>query len=120
MTDEDRRRRAMKVVCAAGRLIGQAAFMSAVGPKSLANKAYSGCDNIDYVKRAGRSWHNRDTVRRIVKPLPEGTSTSAYRPPRHAINDGAYGEFTLDVSEKCIELEFNARFTDTFSTNHTF
>ena len=27
-------------------------------------------------------------------------------------NDGAFGEFTFDVAERTIELEFNGRFTD--------
>ncbi len=35
-------------------------------------------------------------------------------------NDGAYGEFTFDVAERKITLDFNERFTDTSSTAHTF
>ena len=35
-------------------------------------------------------------------------------------NDGAFGEFTLDVAERRIALEFNGRFTDYVQTNHTF
>jgi hypothetical protein len=36
-------------------------------------------------------------------------------------NDGgAFGEFRLDVAERTIKLEFNARYTDTHTTNHTF
>ena len=35
-------------------------------------------------------------------------------------NDGAYGEFTLNVQERTITLEFNGRFTDVFTTSHTF
>jgi hypothetical protein len=35
-------------------------------------------------------------------------------------NDGAFGEFRLCVSRRTIELLFNARFTDTFTSNHTF
>ena len=35
-------------------------------------------------------------------------------------NDGAYGEFRLDVAKRTIELEFNGRFTDTWTHNHTF
>jgi hypothetical protein len=33
---------------------------------------------------------------------------------------GAYGEFHLDVIRRTVELEFNARFTDIFTSNHTF
>jgi hypothetical protein len=35
-------------------------------------------------------------------------------------NDGAYGDFRLDVATRTIELEFNGRFTDTCTSNHTF
>jgi hypothetical protein len=35
-------------------------------------------------------------------------------------NDGAYGEFLLDVAKGTVELKFNGRFTDTFTNNHTF
>jgi hypothetical protein len=35
-------------------------------------------------------------------------------------NDGAFGEFTFDVAERKITLDFNGRFTDTWSDAHTF
>jgi len=35
-------------------------------------------------------------------------------------NDGAYGEFTMDVAERRITLDFNGRYTETWSDNHTF
>ena len=35
-------------------------------------------------------------------------------------NDGAYGEFTLTVAERKIELDFNARFSDSINYTHTF
>jgi hypothetical protein len=35
-------------------------------------------------------------------------------------NDGAYGEFRFDVATRTIELEFNGRFTDVSTSNHTF
>jgi hypothetical protein len=35
-------------------------------------------------------------------------------------NDGAYGAFRLDVGARTVQLEFNGRFTDTFTTDHTF
>lgn len=35
-------------------------------------------------------------------------------------NDGAYGEFHFDVAERTVDLEFHGRFTDTFTSNHTF
>ncbi len=36
------------------------------------------------------------------------------------INDGSYGEFCFDVESRTIALEFNGRFTDTWTDNHTF
>jgi uncharacterized protein DUF6878 len=35
-------------------------------------------------------------------------------------NDGAFGEFTFDVEKRSIGLEFNARFSDFVTSNHTF
>jgi hypothetical protein len=35
-------------------------------------------------------------------------------------NDGAYGEFLLDVAERTVELEFHERYTATLTENHTF
>ena len=35
-------------------------------------------------------------------------------------NDGGYGEFCIDVDKRTIELQFNGRFTETFTENHTF
>jgi uncharacterized protein DUF6878 len=35
-------------------------------------------------------------------------------------NDGACGEFRFDVAGRTIELEFNGRFTDTWTDTHTF
>jgi hypothetical protein len=35
-------------------------------------------------------------------------------------NDGAFGTFILDVAARTVELEFNGRFSDTYTHNHTF
>jgi len=35
-------------------------------------------------------------------------------------NDGAYGEFRLDVAARTVELEFNGRYTAVDTENHTF
>ena len=35
-------------------------------------------------------------------------------------NDGGFGEFRIDVAKRTVELEFNGRFTDTCTSNHTF
>ena len=35
-------------------------------------------------------------------------------------NDGAFGEFTLDVTAKTVALEFNGRYSDVHTSTHTF
>jgi hypothetical protein len=35
-------------------------------------------------------------------------------------NDGAFGEFHLDVTKRTVELEFYARFTDVSTSHHSF
>jgi hypothetical protein len=35
-------------------------------------------------------------------------------------NDGAFGEFTLDVAKRTVELEFNGRYSDVHTTHHAF
>jgi hypothetical protein len=35
-------------------------------------------------------------------------------------NDGAYGEFTLNVAVRTVGLEFNGRYTDVATTTHSF
>jgi hypothetical protein len=35
-------------------------------------------------------------------------------------NDGGFGEFHFDVAGRSVELEFNGRFSDTWTDIHTF
>jgi hypothetical protein len=35
-------------------------------------------------------------------------------------NDGAFGEFRLDVAKRTVELEFHGRFTDVSTSHHSF
>jgi hypothetical protein len=35
-------------------------------------------------------------------------------------NDGGYGEFAFDVAKRTIDLEFNGRYTDTWTNTHGF
>src|SRR5580658_9636103 len=35
-------------------------------------------------------------------------------------NDGAFGEFRLDVKARTVDLEFNSRFTDVSTSNHSY
>ena len=36
------------------------------------------------------------------------------------INDGAFGEFRMDVKNRTVELEFHGRFTDVSTSHHSF
>jgi hypothetical protein len=35
-------------------------------------------------------------------------------------NDGAFGEFTFNVAERTVELEFHGRYMDISTSTHTF
>ncbi len=35
-------------------------------------------------------------------------------------NDGAYGEFTLNVEQRTITLEFNGRYSDVHTSHHSY
>jgi hypothetical protein len=35
-------------------------------------------------------------------------------------DDGAYGEFRINVQKRTVELDYNGRFTDTWHESHTF
>jgi hypothetical protein len=35
-------------------------------------------------------------------------------------NEGAFGEFHFNVNERTVRLEFNARYVDTITSDHTF
>ena len=35
-------------------------------------------------------------------------------------NDGAFGEFHLDIEKRTVDLEFHGRFTDVFTSHHSF
>jgi hypothetical protein len=35
-------------------------------------------------------------------------------------NDGGFGQFRLDVAARTVELEFNGRYSETYTENHTF
>jgi hypothetical protein len=35
-------------------------------------------------------------------------------------NDGAFGEFTFNVAERTVELEFNGRYSDVHTSTHAF
>jgi hypothetical protein len=35
-------------------------------------------------------------------------------------NDGAFGEFILNVTDRTVSLDFSSRYTDVYTTTHTF
>jgi len=73
---------------------------------------------------ASTEWGADDITTREM-PLPEAIEELCYGylEQEHGgweNNDGAFGEFTFDVSERQIELDFNARFSDSVSYSHSF
>lgn len=72
-----------------------------------------------------RASSNQTELRSAEEPLPQAVETLCYDYLGHAHggwenNDGAYGEFRLDVGARTVELEFNGRYTDIFTENDTF
>ena len=70
------------------------------------------------------SWGSSE-LRSTEEKLSQAVETLcyAYLEEKHGgweNNDGAYGEFRLDVAARTVELDFNGRFSDTFTENHTF
>jgi len=70
------------------------------------------------------SWQ-KETLTTAEKALSEAIEELcyAYLEQKHGgweINDGAFGEFTLDVASRTVELEFNGRFSDFHTSTHTF
>jgi hypothetical protein len=70
------------------------------------------------------SWGNPEPVATALS-LQEAIETLCYDylEESHAgweNNDGGFGEFRLDVAKRTVALEFNGRFSDTYTENHTF
>ncbi len=70
------------------------------------------------------AWQETESVPAEMK-LEEAIETLCYGylEERHGgweNNDGAYGEFRFDVAARTITLEFNGRYTDIYTHNHTF
>jgi hypothetical protein len=70
------------------------------------------------------SWGDIE-VRNAEEKLPQAIETLCYDYLEETNdgwenNDGAFGEFHLDVAERTVELEFHARYTATLTENHTF
>jgi hypothetical protein len=76
------------------------------------------------VTLADAHWGNDDITSREM-PIPEAVEELCYGylEQEHGgweNNDGAFGEFSFDVEERSIALEFHARYTDTLTSDHTF
>jgi hypothetical protein len=70
------------------------------------------------------SWGSRETVTTEAN-LEEAIETICwgYLEETHdgwENNEGAYGAFRLDVAKRTIDLEFNGRYVDTWTSTHTF
>jgi hypothetical protein len=67
----------------------------------------------------------RPEIETSIEPLPEAVELLCYGYLEQTHdgwenNDGACGDFTIDVKTDAIELEFHARFTGVETSNYTF
>jgi hypothetical protein len=70
------------------------------------------------------SWENH-ALRITQTVLPEAIETLCYSYLQQEYggwenNDGAFGNFEFDIVNRTIQFEFNGRFTDVSTTNHSF
>ncbi len=68
---------------------------------------------------------NGDSQPDAAFPLPEAVERLCYDflEQEHGgweNNDGAFGEFILNVIERTVSLDFNGRYSDVHTTSHTF
>lgn len=76
------------------------------------------------IELAKTAWQNA-VVERVTLSVHNAIETLAFDILRQLhsgweINDGAYGEFTFDVAELTITLDYNERYTSSEHTSHTF
>ncbi len=72
-----------------------------------------------------RSVWRSPEIERNVQSVHDAIETLAYDLLRQTHcgwenNEGAYGEFTFDVAERTIELDYNERYTSSENYSHTF
>jgi hypothetical protein len=72
-----------------------------------------------------RSEWGSSEIDRSVQSVHDAIATLVYDMLRQTHsgwenNDGAYGEFTFDVAERTIVLDYNERYTSSEHTSHTF
>jgi hypothetical protein len=68
---------------------------------------------------------NSDAAKEVQMPLEAAIEQLCYDflEQKHGgweNNDGAYGEFVFDVTERTVELAFHGRYMDVNTTSHTF
>ena len=78
----------------------------------------------DRIEVACTTWENPE-IERQTQTVQEAVETLVYDLLRQThsgweINDGAYGEFTFDVAERTIKLDYNERYTSSENSFHEF
>jgi hypothetical protein len=78
----------------------------------------------DRIEIARTAWESPE-IERQTQTVQEAIETLVYDFLRQVhsgweINDGAYGEFTLDVAERTIKLDYNERYTSAKNFSHEF
>src|SRR5260370_27040854 len=78
----------------------------------------------DRIEIARTIWESPE-IERLTQTVQEAIETLVYDflSQVHSgweINDGAYGEFTFDVAERTIKLDYNERYTSSENFSHEF
>ena len=78
----------------------------------------------DRIEIARTTWESPE-IERLTQTVREAVETLVYDFLRQVhsgweINDGAYGEFTFDVAERTIKLDYNERYTSSENHSHEF
>ena len=78
----------------------------------------------DRIDIARTTWGSPE-IERQTQTVQEAIETLVYDFLRQVhsgweINDGAYGEFTIDVAERTIKLDYNERYTSSEKFSHEF
>ena len=98
---------------------GQIEDIAASGPDGTHLVLPDGC--IDYLEvgyGAPEPLMTKATVREVVENLSYAFLSTTHGGWEN--DDGAYGEFTFDVAQRGITLEYNERYTDTHFHEHQF
>ena len=79
----------------------------------------------DQIEFAEPVYGNPEKVERSTHTISDAIETLAYAFLEETHdgwedNDGAYGDFTFDVGNRTITLDYNGRYTESFYSCHTF